>query len=74
LTPALGLSFSAPTTAAQSTAAYIDVYPDEVPSQPEMSGYQLPIAMDIFRGRYRESVERPHRRLPATARPCLKIA
>jgi putative CocE/NonD family hydrolase len=37
----------------------IDVYPDEVPSQPEMGGYQLPIAMDIFRGRYRESFEHP---------------
>src|SRR5205809_2149763 len=37
----------------------IDVYPDEVPSQEEMSGYQLGIAMDIFRGRYRESFEQP---------------
>jgi putative CocE/NonD family hydrolase len=37
----------------------IDVYPDEVASQPEMGGYELSIAMDIFRGRYRESVERP---------------
>jgi putative CocE/NonD family hydrolase len=37
----------------------IDVYPDEVPSEPEMGGYQLAIAMDIFRGRYRESFERP---------------
>jgi len=36
----------------------IDVYPDEVPSQPEMGGYQLAVAMDIFRGRYRESFER----------------
>ena len=35
----------------------IDVYPDEVPSQPEMGGYQLNIGMDIFRGRYRESFE-----------------
>ena len=35
----------------------IDVYPDEVPSQPEMGGYQLAVAMDIFRGRYRESFE-----------------
>jgi putative CocE/NonD family hydrolase len=33
----------------------IDVYPDEVPSQPEMGGYELAIGMDIFRGRYRES-------------------
>ncbi|MCQ6458709.1 CocE/NonD family hydrolase C-terminal non-catalytic domain-containing protein, partial [Vibrio parahaemolyticus] len=27
----------------------IDVYPDEVPSQPAMGGYQLGVAMDIFR-------------------------
>jgi putative CocE/NonD family hydrolase len=37
----------------------IDVYPDEVPSQPELGGYQLGIAMDIFRGRYRNSFEHP---------------
>jgi hypothetical protein len=37
----------------------IDVFPDEVPSQPEMGGYQLPISMDIFRGRYRGSFEHP---------------
>jgi hypothetical protein len=37
----------------------IDVYPDEVPSHPEMGGYQLGVAMDIFRGRYRESFEKP---------------
>jgi len=35
----------------------IDVYPDEVASQPAMGGYQLMIAGDIFRGRYRESLE-----------------
>ncbi|MBS1834094.1 MAG: CocE/NonD family hydrolase [Acidobacteria bacterium] len=37
----------------------IDVYPDEVADQPVMGGYQHPIAMDIFRGRYRESFETP---------------
>ena len=37
----------------------IDVYPDEVPSQPAMGGYQLGVAMDIFRGRYRDSFEHP---------------
>ncbi len=37
----------------------IDVYPDELPEQPQMGGYQLGIAMDIFRGRYRESFEAP---------------
>jgi len=35
----------------------IDVFPDQVPSQPDMGGYELPISMDIFRGRYRESFE-----------------
>jgi hypothetical protein len=35
----------------------IDVYPDEVAGQPEMGGYQLMISADIFRGRYRESLE-----------------
>jgi putative CocE/NonD family hydrolase len=33
----------------------IDVYPDEVAGEPAMGGYQLMIAADIFRGRYRES-------------------
>jgi hypothetical protein len=37
----------------------IDVYPDEVASQPAMGGYQLMISADIFRGRYRESREHP---------------
>jgi uncharacterized protein len=37
----------------------IDVYPDEVAGQPELGGYQLAIAMDIFRGRYRESFATP---------------
>jgi len=35
----------------------IDVYPDEVASQPVMGGYQLMISADIFRGRYRERLE-----------------
>jgi putative CocE/NonD family hydrolase len=35
----------------------IDVYPDEVAGQAVMGGYQLMISADIFRGRYRESLE-----------------
>jgi len=35
----------------------IDVYPDEVAGQPALGGYQLMISADIFRGRYRESLE-----------------
>jgi len=37
----------------------IDVFPLEMPDQPEMGGYELNIAMDIFRGRYRGSFEHP---------------
>ena len=37
----------------------IDVYPDEVPEDPPMGGYQLAVAMDIFRGRYRDSLSKP---------------
>ena len=45
----------------------IDVYPDEVAGQPTMGGYQLAVAMDIFRGRYRES-SRTRRRLSRASR------
>jgi uncharacterized protein len=37
----------------------IDVYPDEVASDEQMGGYQLMVSADIFRGRYRESLENP---------------
>jgi putative CocE/NonD family hydrolase len=37
----------------------IDLYPDEVAGQPGMGGYQLMVSADIFRGRYRESLETP---------------
>jgi putative CocE/NonD family hydrolase len=38
----------------------IDVYPSQVPGQnPELGGYELPIGIDIFRGRYRDSFEHP---------------
>jgi len=37
----------------------IDVYPDEVGRNPKMGGYQLMVAVDILRGRYRESLSSP---------------
>ena len=37
----------------------IDVYPDKFESDPEMGGFQLMIAGDVFRGRYLKSFERP---------------
>jgi putative CocE/NonD family hydrolase len=37
----------------------IDEYADQVAPQTEMGGYQLMVSADIFRGRYRESLEKP---------------
>ncbi len=37
----------------------IDVYPAIEPTDPTMGGYLLPVALDIFRGRYRESFSDP---------------
>jgi putative CocE/NonD family hydrolase len=37
----------------------IDLYPDQVAGQLNMGGYQLMIAADVFRGRFRESFEFP---------------
>jgi putative CocE/NonD family hydrolase len=51
----------------------IDVYPDEMPDQKEMGGYQLAVAMDIFRARYRDSFEHPAP-LPANKTVEIKFA
>lgn len=37
----------------------IDVYPDKYEPDPEMGGFQLMIAGDVFRGRYLKSFEKP---------------
>jgi uncharacterized protein len=57
--PIADLYASTTGTDADWVVKLIDVFPEEVPSQPEMGGYQLPISMDIFRGRYRQSFESP---------------
>jgi putative CocE/NonD family hydrolase len=44
----------------------IDVYPDEVAGDAVMGGYQLMIAADIFRGRYREGNARAKPLAPDT--------
>jgi putative CocE/NonD family hydrolase len=54
--PMVHLNASTSGTDSDWVVKLIDVYPDEVPEDRQMSGYQLPIAMDIFRGRYRESL------------------
>jgi putative CocE/NonD family hydrolase len=37
----------------------IDVYPDSVAGDPRMGGYELMVAEDIMRGRYRSGFDRP---------------
>lgn len=37
----------------------IDVLPAQNATDPKMGGYQLPISLDIFRGRYRDSFAKP---------------
>jgi putative CocE/NonD family hydrolase len=55
--PVAHLVASTDGTDADWVVKLIDVYPDEVADQPKMGGYQLMVAADIFRGRYRESFE-----------------
>jgi putative CocE/NonD family hydrolase len=57
--PVANLVASTSGTDADWVVKLIDVYPDEVAGQPGMGGYQLMVAGDIFRGRYRESLETP---------------
>jgi uncharacterized protein len=67
--PTVNLVASTSGTDSDWVVKLIDVYPDEVPSQPELGGYQLGIAMDIFRGRYRESFDKPKALTPNTPLP-----
>jgi putative CocE/NonD family hydrolase len=55
--PVANLMASTSGTDSDWVVKVIDVYPDEVAGQPNMGGYQLMVSADIFRGRYRESLE-----------------
>ena len=57
--PVVNLTASTSGTDSDWVVKLIDVYPDEVADQEEMGGYQLMVSADIFRGRYRESLETP---------------
>jgi putative CocE/NonD family hydrolase len=57
--PVANLTASTSGTDSDWVVKLIDVYPDEVAAQPAMGAYQLMISADIFRGRYRESLEIP---------------
>jgi hypothetical protein len=56
--PMVNLIASTSGTDSDWVVKVIDVYPGEVAGQPAMGGYQLMVSADIFRGRYRESLER----------------
>ncbi len=57
--PIVNLIASTSGTDSDWVVKVIDVYPDEVAGDAKMGGYQLAVSMDIFRGRYRESLETP---------------
>jgi len=57
--PVVNLIASTSGTDSDWVVKVIDVYPDEVAGDSKMGGYQLAVSMDIFRGRYRESLETP---------------
>jgi putative CocE/NonD family hydrolase len=64
--PLANLVASTSGTDADWVVKLIDVYPDEVAGDEAMGGYQLMISADIFRGRYRESLETPQALSPDT--------
>ena len=52
--PQVHLTASTSGTDSDWVVKLIDVYPDQVAGDQKMGGYQLAVAMDIVRGRYRE--------------------
>ena len=42
----------------------IDVYPEDYPKDPRMGGYQLMIANEVLRSRFRQSFEKPEPVVP----------
>jgi putative CocE/NonD family hydrolase len=42
----------------------IDVYPEKYEDDPQMGGYQLMVANDVFRARFRNSFEKPEPMVP----------
>jgi hypothetical protein len=58
-TPLVHLVASTSGTDSDWVVKLIDVYPDQYPQKPEMGGYELAIAMDVMRGRYRADPAHP---------------
>ena len=58
--PVVNLIASTSGTDSDWAVKVIDVYPDETAPDTKMGGFQLMISADIFRGRYRESLQTPN--------------
>jgi putative CocE/NonD family hydrolase len=67
--PVVNLVASTSGTDSDWVVKLIDVYPDEVAAQHALGSYQLMVSADIFRGRYRESLETPKPLEPGKALP-----
>ncbi|MGC1104981.1 MAG: CocE/NonD family hydrolase [Candidatus Acidiferrales bacterium] len=50
-------------------AKLIDVYPEKYEAEPSMGGYELMIADEVFRGRFRNSFEKPEAITPEKVTP-----
>ncbi len=57
--PVANLMASTTGTDGDFVVKLIDVYPDEVPREPTLGGYQLMVSADIMRGRYRDDPSKP---------------
>jgi uncharacterized protein len=54
---------------ADFVAKLIDVYPEDYPQDFKLAGYELMVANDVFRGRFRESFEKPKPFVPGEVTP-----
>jgi putative CocE/NonD family hydrolase len=45
----------------------IDVYPEQYPAEPAMAGYELMVAGEVIRGRFRKTMEKPEPLAPGKA-------
>ena len=71
--PVANLMASTSGTDGDFVVKLIDVYPDEVGRDPQMGGYQLMVAADILRGRYRDSFSSP-KAIPADKAQLFRFA
>ena len=50
-------------------AKLVDVYPEKYEAEPSMGGYELMVANEVFRGRFRNSFEKPEPIVPGKVTP-----